>query len=246
MLEEWGLPRDKLHIVENWAPLAELPVRPKDNAWAREHELADKKVFLYSGTLGLKHNPDLLLQLALAFRTRPDVRVVVISEGLGADQLARGVAEHDLDNVTLLGFQPYDRLADVLATGDVLVTILERDAGAFSVPSKVLTYHCAGRPLLAAIPSANLGARIIVGNDAGVVVDPDGSRQFVDAARTLVDDAELRQRMGRNARSYAERTFEIRAIGDRFETILTDAARVHFRARAGGLRVPTDEAAHEK
>ena len=61
----------------------------------------------------------------------------------------------------LLPFQPYEVLPEVLASADVLIAILEPDAGVFSVPSKVLSYHCAGRPILAAIPAENLAARII-------------------------------------------------------------------------------------
>src|SRR5262249_33531131 len=83
----WGLPSKKLHVVENWAPLEELPERPRDNEWASRHGLADKRVLLYSGTLGRKHDPSLLLRLAAAFREESDVRVVVASEGLGADWL---------------------------------------------------------------------------------------------------------------------------------------------------------------
>ena len=41
----------------------------------------------------------------------------------------------------------------MLASADVLVALLETDAGAFSVPSKVLTSLSAGRPILAAIPA---------------------------------------------------------------------------------------------
>jgi putative colanic acid biosynthesis glycosyltransferase WcaI len=212
----WGLPADKLHVIENWAPLAELPLRPKDNEWARGHDLADKRVFLYSGTLGRKHDPSLLLRLAQAFRDEADVRVVVASEGLGADWLAG----RPCANLMLLGFQPYDEMPDVLAASDVLVAILERDAGAFAVPSKVLSYLCAGRPLLAALPHDNLAARIIETSGAGMRVDPDDAESLVEGARRLLEDAVLRERLGAAGRAYAERTFDIEAIADRFESVL--------------------------
>jgi putative colanic acid biosynthesis glycosyltransferase WcaI len=215
-LLSWGLPADKLHVIENWAPLAELPLRPKDNEWARGHDLADKRVFLYSGTLGRKHDPSLLLRLAQAFRDEADVRVVVASEGLGADWLAG----RPCANLMLLGFQPYDEMPDVLAASDVLVAILERDAGAFAVPSKVLSYLCAGRPLLAALPHDNLAARIIETSGAGMRVDPDDAESLVEGARRLLEDAVLRERLGAAGRAYAERTFDIEAIADRFESVL--------------------------
>src|SRR4029453_8580026 len=121
----------------NWSPLNELPLRPKDNAFARQHGLHDKTVLLYSGTLGLKHNPGLLLAIAEAHRDNPNVAVVVVSEGLGASSLAERKAEGGLDNLHLLPFQPFDRMPEVLGAADVLLTILEPEAGIYSVPSKV-------------------------------------------------------------------------------------------------------------
>ena len=67
--------------------------------------------------------------------------LVVVSEGRGADWLAeQGRNEPAL---RLLPYQPYDRLPEVLASADVLIAVLEPEAGAFSVPSKILTYLCA-------------------------------------------------------------------------------------------------------
>jgi len=215
----WGLPAGKIRVIENWAPLEELPVKPRNNEWARRHGLVDKRVLLYSGTLGRKHDPSLLLRLADAFRDEPDVRVVVASEGLGADWLA----ERPRENVLLLGFQPYEELPNVLASGDVLLVILEAEAGAFAVPSKVLSYLCAERPLLAALPSDNLAAEVVESSGGGIVVAPDDLDGLVDGARRLLDDAALRHRLGAAGRAYAERTFQLREIGDEFVSVIESA-----------------------
>lgn len=223
-LERWGVPSSRVHVIENWAPLDELPRLHKDNQWSREVGLAGKTVLLYSGTLGRKHNPDLLLQLAISFRSRPDVVVAVASEGLSMDWLAKRKDELQLDNLTLLPFQPYDRLPEVLASADVLLVLLEHDAGVFAVPSKVLTYQCAGRPLLGAIPAENLASRVVRESRSGLTVDSEDAVGFVRAAETLVADPGLRSRLGENARKHASEAFDIERITDRFESVL-DCAR---------------------
>jgi len=138
ILRDWDIAEERIHVIHNWAPVEELPLREKDNSWSRAHGLHDKRCFLYAGTLGLKHNPDILLQLALHFRTVSDVRVVVLSQGAGADWLRAQVKRHQLHNLLLLPYEPFERMPDVMAAADVLVAILEPDAGVFSVPSKVL------------------------------------------------------------------------------------------------------------
>jgi glycosyltransferase involved in cell wall biosynthesis len=222
VLRDWGVPDARLHVIENWAPLDELPALPRDNAWAREHGLVDKRVVLYSGTLGLKHDPGLLLALARAAADQPDVRVVVISEGLGAEWLRERAG--GVDSLLLLPFQPYERLPEVHASADVLAVILEADAGRFSVPSKVWTYHCARRPILAALPRENLAARLIESRASGIVVEPGDEDAFVAAADALLDDPELRSRLGSAARAYAEEAFDIQRVGDRFEAVLVQVA----------------------
>lgn len=220
LMKEWRIDPDKLHIVPNWAPLEEMPVRPKENHWSRQHQIDDKFCILYAGTLGMKHNPKLLLELALHFRKISNIRVLVISEGLGADWLKNRKLEYDLDNLILMGFQPFEQLPNVLAAADILIAILEAEAGTFSVPSKVLSYLCAQRSLLLAVPPENLAARIVSQNKAGLVAHPTDIETFIQAADTLVENSALRQEYASRALSYANKHFNIHMIGDKFEEII--------------------------
>ena len=222
LLRRWRVDEQRIAVIENWAPLAELPVLPRDNDWSREEGLGERFVFLYAGTLGFKHDPSLLLELARWAHANKAV-VVVVSEGPGADWLAEhGAGETAL---RLLPYQPYSRLPEVLATADVLVALLEPDASAFSVPSKVLTYLCAGRPLLVSVPADNLAARVVERSGGGLVVPPGDSEEMLAAATALRAGAEHREELGRRARAYAEGTFDIETIADRFESVLERAAR---------------------
>ena len=160
-----------------------------------------------------------MLQLALRYRHDTLVRVVVISEGPGANWLREQKCREKLDNLVLMEYQPFEELPNVMGAADVLVALLEPDAGGFSVPSKVLSYFCAQRPVLAAIPQKNLAARIIQKEKAGLVVTPKDNRAFVDAAQRLHNSEEQRLSMGANGRSYAERYFDVAMIVARFERI---------------------------
>jgi colanic acid biosynthesis glycosyl transferase WcaI len=227
LLESWGVDSRRVSVVENWAPLEDVAPLPKKNAWSRDHGVEDVPVFLYAGTIGLKHDPSLLLELA---EHVPEAKVIVVSEGIGADWLR----DHgrSVDNLEVLPFQPFDRLSEVLASADVLLAILEPDAGIYSVPSKVLTSLAAGRAILAAIPRSNLAARTIQLAGAGVVVEPGDRSGFVKAGRALLSDPTARQAAARSARTYAEGVFDVGAIADRFEAIVNQAIANQGRGQA--------------
>jgi glycosyltransferase involved in cell wall biosynthesis len=87
----------------------------------------------------------------------------------------------------------------------------------------VLTYLCAARPVLLAVPAGNLAARIVERNGCGIVVPPTDTDAFLDAASRLLRDTDARDRMGAAARAYAERTFDIEQITSRFERVLESA-----------------------
>lgn len=224
ILQRWAIDRGKCTVIENWAPLAEVGPRPRDNPWARSRDLVGRRVALYSGTLGLKHNPRMLAELARRGAAENTV-VVVVSEGLGADWLAAERDRLQLDNLRLEPFQPYETLPDVLGTADVLLALLEPRAGAYSVPSKVLTYLCAGRAVVAAVPPENLAARVIERSGAGVVVAPGDIDGFVDATLQLLASPNRRRAAAADARSFAEAAFEITSICSSFEAVLDRAVR---------------------
>ena len=217
---EFGVDASRISVVPNWALIEEIPSLPKDNAWSRRHALHDKFVYLYSGTIGMKHNPALLLELARKHAANPDVRVVIVSEGIGAEWLRKEAAAASLTNLLILPYQPFADLPSVLASGDVLVGILEEEAGTFSVPSKTLSYLCAGRPLLLAIPLDNLAARITRDHQAGLTVPPGDMAGFLEAAGQLHESPEMRATFAKNARAYAEATFPIEKTAAIFDEIL--------------------------
>src|SRR5690606_32797285 len=194
-LEGWGIDPDACTVIENSAPLADLPTRPRDNGWRASQGLGDRFVYLYTGTLGLKHRPELLYRLAE--QSVGEAEVVVVSEGLGEQRLREMLAERPLPNLRLLPFQPIDRYPDVLGA--------------------------AGRPVLAAIPPENLAARTIERAGAGWVVSPRDVEGFLVGAKQLRVDAALRERAGRQARAYAEATFDTEIIADRFQGVIARA-----------------------
>jgi glycosyltransferase involved in cell wall biosynthesis len=219
----WGVAPDRCSVIENWASREEIIPVAKDNPWSRKHGLVDKLVFLYAGTLSIKHDPEKLLRLAQRNASNPHFKLVVASEGVGADWLKQQCAEMGLNSVTILPFQPYEVLSDMLGSADVLVALIEPDAARFSVPSKVLSYMAAGRSILVSAPMDSFVSRLVRNVDAGLVASPNASDDFVSAAEALIGQTDLREKCAANARRYAEEKFDLQNIANRFLSIFEEA-----------------------
>ena len=142
-----------------------------------------------------------------------------------------------LENLRVLPFQPFELYPEVLGSADVLIAILEADAGQFSVPSKILSYLCAGRAIVLSAPPENCAFRTIRDSQGGIAVPAESHDGFMAAVRSFLDDPDARGLAAMRGRSYAERTFDIGRIADRFESILLQANAAQGMPQHGSTAV---------
>ena len=120
----------------------------------------------------------------------------------------------------LLPFQPADVYPQVLASADVLISLINAEANQYSIPSKVLTYLCAGRPILLSMPYNNDAAQAVISAEAGLTSEPGDLTGFLENADKFIQDESFRIQLGKNARHYAESHFDIDTIYTKFASIL--------------------------
>jgi glycosyltransferase involved in cell wall biosynthesis len=204
----------------NWMPVETLRPLPKDNAWSRKAGITNTVNICYYGTLGYKQSLEDFLTVARYVSAHPTARFVITAAGPAVENLGRALKQENLGNVILLPWQNYAYYTEMLASADILLSVSTDDAAAFSIPSKILGYLCAGRPVLAVTPRGSPTARQLIGNDMGVVADPNDREGLVAALDRLFGDRAMRDRFSRNARAYAEANFSIVRQTKAFRSIL--------------------------
>lgn len=80
---------------------------------------------------------------------------------------------------------------------------------------------CSGSPTLISAKKENQAVQCLLRANAGIAVDSGDIDAFITQAKILLNDAELRQQMGRNARIYAREHFDIKKISKQFLEIFT-------------------------
>ncbi|MGG7646250.1 glycosyltransferase [Rhodovulum sp. YNF3179] len=219
-----GVARARTTVIPNWGPLEDVPAVARDapavTAWERDRGIGPRPRFLYAGTIGLKHDPAPLAALARALELRDAGHLVVAASGTGVACLERIRCAR----LHLLPLQPARDFPTMLGAADVLLAMIGPEAADCAVPSKLLSYLCAGRPVVLAAPPDSPAARIVDSAGAGCVVPQGDTRGFTEAALGLARHPAAARRAGASGRAWAERHFAIGPVADSFEAVFRAAA----------------------
>ena len=125
-----------------------------------------------------------------------------------------------LRNVVFSGYQPPERLPELLASGDIHLVPLKAGLGRVSVPSKTYSILAAGRPVLAAIDPDTEVPRMLQASGAGLAVAPDALGPFVEALRAMLADLPKWAANGVAGREWVLRAASPQAIAIEYERLI--------------------------
>lgn len=191
--------RDKIEVIPNFVDTEAITPLPRATTLRRQLQIGDETVVMYAGNVGFSQSLPMLLEAA---RRLP--RATFVVNGDGAARVSLEASAADIGNVRFSGYQPRERVPEVLATGDIHVVPLRAGLGAVSVPSKTYSILAAGRCVVAAIDEDTEVTRILSASGAGIAVPPDDVDAFVEAIATLIDDPGRRAQMGESGRRWVE------------------------------------------
>jgi putative colanic acid biosynthesis glycosyltransferase WcaI len=225
-----GVAADKIAVVPVWLDPDEVRPMNRDNPWRREHGIpTDSFVVLYAGTIGVVSGAAMVADAADLLRDREEILFLFVGEGEAKLAVEARVRELALTNIRFLPFQPRERLSEVQATADVGLVTLAPGRGRTSVPSKVLGYMAAGRPVLASVDAGSDTALSITANGSGRVVSPANARALADVVGKAAGDEAWLATAGASARASFERDFgrqqALEALELKLSTLLHEPAQ---------------------
>jgi colanic acid biosynthesis glycosyl transferase WcaI len=228
-----GVPAEKISILPDWmdtdfirpAPRAAEGKGGVAGAFRARHGISSE-VFLavHAGNMGAKQKLEVLLDAAAA---APEKYFLLVGDGVERARLEHAAAERRLANVKILPLLPRAELPALLAASDALVLNQAASVVDAVVPSKLLTYMAAGRPVVAATHPASESAALVRAADCGLAVAAEQASALVAALESLRRDPALARRLGDNGRQHVERHFARGQVLERFDAFVAavDAAR---------------------
>ena len=208
---------DKVTVIPNFVDADRIVPMDRMTPYRQELNIGDEIVVMYAGNVGYSQSLTMLLHAA---KHMPSITFVINGDGAARAELETQAA--GLPNIRFAGYQPRDRVGEVLASGDIHVVPLRAGLGAVSVPSKTYSILAAARPVVAAIDPGTEVTRILEHSGAGVSVAPDNEEVFTTALQHMVANFDEAREQGRKGRQWVETHVSPAAVAQSYLSLIAD------------------------
>ena len=209
-----------IELVPNGADPSMFDPADKGQPFRDAHGWQGKFVALYAGAHGLSNDLGVLLEAAGILRdSAPEVRIVLLGDGMAKPGLQAQARRLGLDNLAFLDPLPKSQMPAALAAADACIAILKPlEDYKTTYPNKVFDYMAAGRPVVLAIDGAI--REVVEAAGCGLFARPGEARAMADAIDELASDPAGSRKMGLRGRDYLEHNFSRTALAERLARIL--------------------------
>lgn len=211
---------EHIHVIPNWADGEDLYPKDKaDSEIAQEQGFVDDFILLYSGNMGLYYDFETVLGAAKLLEGEP-FKLVLVGGGGKKAQIEEHIKSHNMTNVVMLPYQPFEKLNDSLNACDAsLVTIAEGIEG-ISFPSKLYTSLAVGKAIVALSEDWSELREIVEGTECGIWSALGDAEGLAEKLRVLVHDKQKTAAMGRSAREVFDEGYTRQVCAAKYAEVL--------------------------
>lgn len=162
IVTRYGISEDKVQVIYNWGHEELKAHSEQDNVFLKKYPKKPGEFrVVYAGNLGKMQNVELILETAALMKDDQDVSFYIVGGGVNEEQLKTFAKEKELNNVTFVGMQPPEEVADLYAAADVNVIPLQKGLIYAALPSKTADCLIAGKPIITCVDNGTAVEKII-------------------------------------------------------------------------------------
>ncbi len=175
------LPPEKVALVHTWIDDAMFQAMPDRKQSAAHYGVPhDLLTFIFLGNIGPVAGVELMIE-AFHKAALPTSQLLIIGDGSSKARCIRLAQELGAtDRVRFISDPAASNVPGLLSLADVCLLPMRKGAGASSLPSKMMAYMLAGKPILASVDEDGDAARCIREAGCGWIVQPDNAQALAE------------------------------------------------------------------
>lgn len=187
----------------------------------------DTFTLMYVGAIGDVQGLETLLDAARILKRRPEIRFVIVGDGIARERLERGSADRGLSSVEFLGRIPKELVPEMMATADAQLVSLSGSAFLkHTTPSKIASLLASEVPIIGQI--AGDGAELLGASGAALIVDPGDAAGLAHLVASMADmSPQARQAMAASGRKFYDLNLSAKVAADKIVEALSGAINEH-------------------
>ena len=220
-IEKYGVPKNKLRCLPNWAE--DIFLKTDEVKPAKEiRKKKDDFLVLFAGNVGEAQGFDAVIKAASITEKYKNIKWVIVGKGRDWDRVKQKIDRLNLSSVEMLGQFPLSRMHEFYAAADALLVCLKSDPlFSITVPGKLQSYLMSKKPVLGMRNGE--GAMLIKKAHAGICCAAEDSEGLANNALKM---SKLSKReldiMGKNGRDYCIKNFDRKEVIDCFESLISE------------------------
>lgn len=198
----------------NWVDTDQFfPVKNSIEIRAKWNFSENDFLVLYSGNLGEKQGLELILEVAVKFRSVLNVKFIICGNGAYKTRLLELANQLRVNNVYFIPLQPEEEFNHFLNMADVHLIIQKNHASDLVMPSKLTTILAVGGHIIATAKPETTLYHVINDNDIGIVTAPDHAGELYHSILIMMEKPRMQSA---KARDYALKQFSVNNIIKKF------------------------------
>lgn len=199
------LDKDKLEIFPNTIKIIDNHTKKTNIDIKRKYKIPQNSlIVLYGGNFGKPQGIEFIEKVLELYKNDERITFVFAGKGTEKEKLYSYIERNKISNVLTLEFIPKDEYNNFLYITDIGLIFLDYRFTIPNIPSRTLSYFEYGIPIMAATDKNTDYREIIEKEKVGLWCESNNIEQFKEKFNLLIEDKELRKKMGQNGRKYLE------------------------------------------
>lgn len=206
-----NLNSSKFEIFRNTVKITneKLTKKEKEKIRSKYGINKDDVVAIFGGNFGKPQGLDFLLDVIDKYKDREHVKFILIGRGTEKNRIFSSIKEKNYNNVSTFDFVPRREYEKLSRSCDIGLIFLDKRFTIPNYPSKTLSYLECSLPIMAAIDKNTDYSKLLTEENCGFWVENGDLDGFVKYFDKLIEDKELRIKMGKNGRKYFEKECDV-------------------------------------